>query len=45
MHKKLSFKQNDDLHSRLKQEHSSYKTKLRKGVPKAKRLHYLRLFT
>ena len=37
--------QNVDLNRQLKEEYATYKTKLRKSIREAKRLHYLRLFT
>ena len=37
--------QNVNLYSEFKEEYATYKTKLRKSIREAKRLHYLRLFT
>ena len=37
--------QNVNLYRQLKEEYATYKTKLRKSIREAKRLHYLRLFT
>ena len=37
--------QNVNLYRQLKEEYATYKTKLRKSIREAKRLHCLRLFT